>query len=64
MTKVLVLYYSAFGHIERKAEAVAAGAGEAGADVAIRRVPELVPEEIARKSGFKLGPEGAPCHGE
>ncbi len=54
MTKVLVLYYSAYGHIEKMAEAVAAGAGEAGADVAIRRVPELVPEEIARKSGFKL----------
>ncbi|GEP59733.1 NAD(P)H:quinone oxidoreductase [Reyranella soli] len=54
MTKVLVLYYSAFGHIEKMAEAVAAGAGEAGADVAIRRVPELVPEEIAQKSGFKL----------
>lgn len=54
MTKVLVLYYSAFGHIEKMAEAVAAGAAEAGADVAIRRVPELVPEEIAQKSGFKL----------
>jgi NAD(P)H dehydrogenase (quinone) len=54
VTKVLVLYYSAFGHIEKMAEAVAAGAAEAGADVAIRRVPELVPEEIAQKSGFKL----------
>ncbi|HVX99848.1 MAG TPA: NAD(P)H:quinone oxidoreductase [Pseudorhodoplanes sp.] len=54
MTKVLVLYYSAYGHIEKMAEAVATGAGEAGAEVAIKRVPELVPEDIARKSGFKL----------
>ncbi len=54
MPKVLVLYYSAYGHIERMAEAVADGAREAGAEVAIRRVPETVPEEIARKSHFKL----------
>ncbi|MGH8492910.1 MAG: NAD(P)H:quinone oxidoreductase [Moraxellaceae bacterium] len=54
MAKVLVLYYSAYGHIEQMAEAVAAGAREAGAIVDIKRVPELVPEEIARKSYFKL----------
>jgi len=54
MTKVLVLYYSAYGHIERMAEAVAEGVREAGAEAVIKRVPELVPEEIARKSGFKL----------
>ncbi|BBK35981.1 NAD(P)H dehydrogenase (quinone) [Allostella sp. ATCC 35155] len=54
MTKVLVLYYSSYGHIETMAEAVAEGAREAGATVDIRRVPELVPEEVARKSGFKL----------
>jgi NAD(P)H dehydrogenase (quinone) len=54
MTKVLVLYYSAYGHIERMAEAAAEGARETGADVVIKRVPELVPEKIARKSGFKL----------
>ncbi|HEY7645344.1 MAG TPA: NAD(P)H:quinone oxidoreductase [Hyphomicrobiales bacterium] len=54
MTKVLVLYYSAYGHIEKMAEAVAEGAREAGAEVDIKRVPELVPEEVARKSGFKL----------
>ncbi len=54
MPKVLVLYHSAYGHIERMAEAMAEGAREAGADVAIRRVPETVPEEIARKSHFKL----------
>jgi NAD(P)H dehydrogenase (quinone) len=54
MTKVLVLYYSSYGHIEKMAQAVAEGVREAGADVVIKRVPELVPEEIARKSGFKL----------
>lgn len=54
MTKVLVLYYSSFGHIETMAGAVAEGAREAGVDAVVKRVPELVPEEIARKSGFKL----------
>jgi NAD(P)H dehydrogenase (quinone) len=54
MAKVLVLYYSAYGHIEQMAEAVAEGAREAGASVDIRRVPELVPEDVARSSGFKL----------
>jgi len=54
MAKVLVLYYSAYGHIEAMAEAVAAGAREAGATVDIKRVPELVPEEVARKAHFKL----------
>ncbi len=54
MAKVLVLYYSAYGHIEKMAEAVAEGAREAGASVDIKRVPELVPEEIARSSHFKL----------
>jgi len=54
MTKVLVLYYSAYGHIEQMAEAVAEGARSAGAQVDIRRVPELVPEEVARNSHFKL----------
>src|SRR4029434_7591513 len=54
MAKVLVLYYSAYGHIETMANAVAEGAREAGAHVDIKRVPELVPEEIARKSHYKL----------
>ncbi len=54
MTKVLILYYSAYGHMERMAQAVAEGVREAGADAEIKRVPELVPEEIAKKSGFKL----------
>ncbi|HZX81727.1 MAG TPA: NAD(P)H:quinone oxidoreductase [Lysobacter sp.] len=54
MAKVLVLYYSAYGHIERMANAVAEGAREAGAQVDVRRVPELVPEEVARTSHYKL----------
>jgi NAD(P)H dehydrogenase (quinone) len=54
MTKVLILYYSAYGHMERMAQAVAEGVREAGAHADIKRVPELVPEEIAKKSGFKL----------
>ena len=54
MTKVLVLYYSSYGHIETMAQAVAEGVREAGAEAVIKRVPELVPEEVARKSGFKL----------
>jgi len=54
MAKILVLYYSSYGHIEAMAQAVAAGARDAGAEVAVKRVPELVPAEIAAKSGFKL----------
>jgi NAD(P)H dehydrogenase (quinone) len=54
MSRVLVLYYSSYGHTERMAEAVAEGAREAGAQVDIRRVPELVPEDVARSSGYKL----------
>lgn len=54
MAKVLVLYYSSYGHIETMAYAVAEGAREAGAQAVVKRVPELVPEEIAKKSGYKL----------
>ncbi len=55
MAKVLVLYHSTYGHIERMAQAVAEGARSVeGTEVAIKRVPELVTEEIARKSGYKL----------
>lgn len=54
MAKVLVLYHSAYGHIETMAEAVAEGAREAGAHVDIKRVPELVPDEVARASYYKL----------
>jgi NAD(P)H dehydrogenase (quinone) len=54
MTKVLVLYYSSYGHIETMAGAVAEGARAAGVEVDIKRVPELVPEEVARSSHYKL----------
>ena len=54
MTKVLVLYYSSYGHIEQMAAAVADGVRDAGAEVAIKRVPELVPEDVARSQNFKL----------
>jgi NAD(P)H dehydrogenase (quinone) len=54
MTKVLVLYYSAYGHIETMAHAVAEGARSAGATVDVKRVPETVPLEIAKASHFKL----------
>ncbi len=54
MTKVLVLYYSSYGHIETMASAVAEGVREAGAEAVIKRVPELVPQDVAKKSGFKL----------
>jgi NAD(P)H dehydrogenase (quinone) len=54
MAKVLVLYYSAYGHIETMANAVAEGARAAGATVDIKRVPELVPEEVAKKSYYKM----------
>ena len=54
MTKVLVLYYSAYGHVEAMANAVAEGAREAGATVDIKRVPELVPPDVAKASHYKL----------
>lgn len=54
MTKILVLYYSAYGHIETMADAVAAGAREVGAQVDIKRVPELVPTDVAKASHYKL----------
>jgi NAD(P)H dehydrogenase (quinone) len=54
MAKVLVLYHSAYGHIEKMAEAVAEGAREGGATVDIKRVPETVPEDVAKASYFKL----------
>ena len=54
MSKVLVLYYSSYGHIETMAAAVAEGACEAGAQADIKRVPETVPEAIAKGAYFKL----------
>ncbi len=55
MPKILVLYHSTYGHIERMAEAVAEGARQVeGAVVDIKRVPETVPEDLARSSGYKI----------
>ena len=55
MPKILVLYHSTYGHIEAMAEAVAEGARQVeGAVVDIKRVPETVPEDLARKSGYKM----------
>ena len=54
MTKVLILYHSAYGHIEAMARAVAEGARQAGAQVDIKRVPETVPDAIAKAAHFKL----------
>jgi len=57
MAKILVLYYSSWGHMEQMAKAAAEGAREAGADVTIKRVPELVPEEVAKAAYYKLDQE-------
>jgi NAD(P)H dehydrogenase (quinone) len=55
MSKILVLYYSSYGHTETMAYAIAEGARQvADTEVTIKRVPELVPEEVTRKSYFKL----------
>lgn len=52
MSKVLVLYYSSYGHMAKMADAVAEGAREAGAEVDVRRVPETAPEEVVKAAGF------------
>ena len=54
MSKVLVLYYSSYGHIETMAQAIAEGARSTGAAVDVRRVPETVPLEIAKSAHFKV----------
>ena len=54
MAKVLVLYYSSWGHMEKMANAAAEGAREAGATVTVKRVPELVPLEVAKAAHYKL----------
>ena len=59
MAKVLVLYYSSYGHVETLAEAIADGARQTGAQVDVRRVPETVPEEIAKGAYFKLDQSAA-----
>jgi NAD(P)H dehydrogenase (quinone) len=54
MAKVLVLYYSSYGHMEQMANAAAEGVRQAGGEAVVKRVPELVSEEIARSAYFKL----------
>jgi NAD(P)H dehydrogenase (quinone) len=55
MAKVLVLYYSMYGHVETMAKAVAEGAGSVdGTKVTLKRVPDLMTEEAARKAGAKV----------
>jgi NAD(P)H dehydrogenase (quinone) len=54
MAKVLVLYYSSYGHVETMAAAIAEGARSAGASVDIKRVPETAPLEMAKAAHFKL----------
>lgn len=63
MTRILVLYYSMYGHVETLAGAVAEGARSAGATVTVKRVQDLVPREVAEKAGAKLdqaAPEASP----
>jgi len=62
MSKVLVLYYSTYGHIEKLADAVAAGARETGAAVDIKRVPETAPEAVAKAAHFKLDQKALILH--
>ncbi|MGB3500121.1 MAG: NAD(P)H:quinone oxidoreductase type IV [Mesorhizobium sp.] len=54
MAKVLVLYYSSWGHMEQMANAAAEGAKEAGATVTVKRVAELVPDAVAKAAYYKL----------
>jgi len=54
MSRVLVLYYSSYGHVEKLAQAVAEGARSKGASVDIKRVPETAPLEVAKAAHFKL----------
>jgi NAD(P)H dehydrogenase (quinone) len=54
MARVLVLHYSSYGHIEKMANAVAEGARSTGAEVDVKRIPETVPESVAREAGYKI----------
>ncbi|MBL6455025.1 NAD(P)H:quinone oxidoreductase [Belnapia sp. T6] len=63
MARILVLYYSTYGHVETMAGAVAEGAGGAGATVTVKRVQEIAPREVLEKAGAKLdqaAPEASP----
>ena len=53
MSRILVLYYSSYGHIETMAGAIAEGARSAGALALVKRVPDLVPADVAQRSGMK-----------
>ena len=57
MPKILVLYYSTYGHVEALADAIAIGARSAGAEVSVKRVPELMPDEVAKAAFIKLDQE-------
>ncbi|MEM8793737.1 MAG: NAD(P)H:quinone oxidoreductase [Pseudomonadota bacterium] len=57
MTNILVLYYSSYGHVETMAKSVVTGAKNAGATVTLKRVPELMPKEVAEKANVKLDQE-------
>lgn len=54
MVRIIVLYYSSFGHMEMMANAAAEGVRAGGAEAVVKRVPELVPEEVARNAGYKM----------
>ena len=54
MSRILVLYYSSYGHVETMANAVADGVRDEGADVTVKRVPETAPKEVAEAAHFKL----------
>ncbi|WP_294255576.1 NAD(P)H:quinone oxidoreductase [uncultured Sphingomonas sp.] len=54
MTKILVLYYSSYGHLAKMADAVAEGARNAGAEVDVRRVAETAPADVAQAAGFRV----------
>jgi NAD(P)H dehydrogenase (quinone) len=54
MTKILVLYYSSWGHMEQMSYSAAEGVKDAGAEVEVKRVPELVPEKVAKEAHYKL----------
>ena len=54
MARILVLYHSTYGHVEKMAEAVADGVRQGGCEAVIKRVPETVPEDVQKKSGYKM----------
>ena len=59
MAKILIVYYSSYGHMEKMAYAAAEGVTSGGAEAVVKRVPELVPDEVARKSGMKVDQKAA-----